>query len=166
MSPRLESHESADLELNAAADSCGLRSPGLGGNLSAEVERGLGHVAEHPEAAEAAEAATLILLTCVTLRVTLGRWSGHLRTSRRSSSGWPARWADCRPISSDGLFESFRQIDATDQLDSLRVPPGNHLHALEGDRAGQHSISVNDQWRICFRFQEGDAYDVEVCDCH
>jgi toxin HigB-1 len=57
-------------------------------------------------------------------------------------------------------------IDAADHVETLRVPPGNRLHALEGDRAGQHSISVNDQWRICFRFEEGDAYDVEVCDYH
>jgi proteic killer suppression protein len=48
----------------------------------------------------------------------------------------------------------------------LRVPPGNRLHALRDDRAGQHSISVNDQWRICFRFEEGDAHDVEFCDYH
>jgi proteic killer suppression protein len=51
-------------------------------------------------------------------------------------------------------------------IESLRVPPGNRLHALEGDRAGQHSISINDQWRICLLFQDGDAYDVEVCDYH
>lgn len=57
-------------------------------------------------------------------------------------------------------------IDAADRVETLRVPPGNRLHALEGARAGQHSISVNDQWRICFRFEEGDAYDVEVCDYH
>jgi proteic killer suppression protein len=43
---------------------------------------------------------------------------------------------------------------------------GNRLHALEGDRKGQYSISINDQWRICFRFVDGDAYDVEVCDYH
>ena len=57
-------------------------------------------------------------------------------------------------------------IDAAAQVDVLRVPPGNRLHALEGDRAGQHSVSVNDQWRICFRFEDGDAYDVEICDYH
>jgi len=44
--------------------------------------------------------------------------------------------------------------------------PGKRLHALEGDRKGQCSISINDQWRICFRFVDGDAYDVEVCDYH
>jgi len=52
------------------------------------------------------------------------------------------------------------------RLEDLRVPPGNRLHALEGDREGQHSISINDQWRICFRFEAGDVYDVEVCDYH
>ena len=57
-------------------------------------------------------------------------------------------------------------IDATDQLESLRVPPGNRLHALEGGRTGQHSIPVNDQWRVCFRFEDGDAFDVEICDYH
>jgi proteic killer suppression protein len=57
-------------------------------------------------------------------------------------------------------------INLATQLDDLRVPPGNLLHALEGDRKGQYSISINDQWRICFRFIDGDAYDVEVCDYH
>ena len=57
-------------------------------------------------------------------------------------------------------------IDLATRLDDLKVPPGNCLHALQGDRKGQHSISINDQWRICFRFVDGDAYDVEVCDYH
>lgn len=57
-------------------------------------------------------------------------------------------------------------IDLATRLDDLKVPPGNRLHALEGDRKGQYSISVNDQWRICFRFVDGDAYDVEFCDYH
>ena len=57
-------------------------------------------------------------------------------------------------------------IDAAQRIEDLRTPPGNRLHALQGDRAGQHSISVNDQWRICFTFEDGDAYDVELCDYH
>lgn len=57
-------------------------------------------------------------------------------------------------------------VDLATNLDDLRVPPGNRRHALAGDRKGQHSISVNDQWRICFRFVDGDAYDVEFCDHH
>ena len=57
-------------------------------------------------------------------------------------------------------------IDLAACLDDLKVPPGNRLHELERDRNGQHSISVNDQWRICFRFANGDAYDVEITDYH
>ena len=51
-------------------------------------------------------------------------------------------------------------------LNDLKVPPSNRLHALEGERNGQHSISINNQWRICFRFKENDAYDVEITDYH
>ena len=51
-------------------------------------------------------------------------------------------------------------------LNDLRVPPSNRLHALKGDRQGQYSISVNEQWRICFRFVDSDAYDVEITDYH
>jgi len=57
-------------------------------------------------------------------------------------------------------------VDLATRLDDLRVPPGNRLHELERDRAGQHSIAINDQWRICFRFVDGDAYDVEITDYH
>ena len=51
-------------------------------------------------------------------------------------------------------------------LDDLRIPPANRLEVLKGDRKGQHSIRVNDQFRICFRWQDGDAYDVEIVDYH
>ena len=57
-------------------------------------------------------------------------------------------------------------VDLATSLDDLRVPPGNRLHALKDDRKGQHAISINDQWRICFRFVDGDAYEVGVCDYH
>ena len=57
-------------------------------------------------------------------------------------------------------------IDLAAPLDDLQIPPGNRLHALNADRKGQHSIGVNDQWRICFRFVDGDAYDVEIRDYH
>lgn len=62
-----------------------------------------------------------------------------------------------------------RKIDALRaamKLDDLRAPPGNRLEALSGDRAGQHSIRVNDQWRICFRWTERGAEDVEITDYH
>lgn len=57
-------------------------------------------------------------------------------------------------------------VNLAEQLDDLKVPPGNRLHSLSGDRQGQYAISINAQWRICFYFEDGDAYDVEVCDYH
>lgn len=57
-------------------------------------------------------------------------------------------------------------VDLATRLEDLKVPPGNRLHALRGDRKGQHAIAINSQWRICFRFVDGDSYDVEVCDYH
>lgn len=58
------------------------------------------------------------------------------------------------------------QLDAASSLDDLRIPPVNRLEALKGSRSGQHSIRINDQWRICFRWNEGEALDVEICDYH
>lgn len=52
------------------------------------------------------------------------------------------------------------------KLDDLRVPPGNRLEALRGDRKGQHSVRINDRWRVCFRWSKGNAYDVEIVDYH
>ena len=60
----------------------------------------------------------------------------------------------------------LEQLHAATILDTLRVPPGNRLEALSGDRAGQHSIRINDQWRICFVWREGNASDVEIVDYH
>jgi proteic killer suppression protein len=57
-------------------------------------------------------------------------------------------------------------IDAAPDLNSLRVPPANRLEALKGDRKGQHSIRINQQWRICFRWKDGNAWDVEIVDYH
>ena len=57
-------------------------------------------------------------------------------------------------------------LDAAEVLSDLRVPPGNRLEKLVGDRAGQHSIRINDQWRICFRWRDGEATDVEIVDYH
>ena len=60
----------------------------------------------------------------------------------------------------------LRQLEIADRLGDLRVPPGNRLEALRGDRAGQHSIRVNDQFRVCFRWARGGAEDVEIVDYH
>ena len=64
------------------------------------------------------------------------------------------------------MLRKLVAIDAAEALEDLRVPPGNRLEKLKGDRSGQHSIRVNDQWRICFRWKEGDAYEVEIVDYH
>lgn len=58
------------------------------------------------------------------------------------------------------------RIDAAVRLDDLRVPPSHRLEALRGDRKGQYSIRINDQWRICFRWENGNALDVEIVDYH
>ena len=63
-------------------------------------------------------------------------------------------------------LRKLRQLDAAVTLDDLRVPPGNRLEKLRGDRRGQHSIRLNDQWRVCFRWAGADAHDVEIVDYH
>lgn len=60
----------------------------------------------------------------------------------------------------------LRQLEIADRLDDLRVPPGNRLEALKGNRAGQHSIRINEQWRVCFRWTSAGAKDVEIVDYH
>ncbi|HYF18793.1 MAG TPA: type II toxin-antitoxin system RelE/ParE family toxin [Ramlibacter sp.] len=60
----------------------------------------------------------------------------------------------------------LQMLDAAATLDFLRSPPGNRLEALVGDRAGQHSIRINDQWRVCFRWTDLGPEDVEICDYH
>jgi proteic killer suppression protein len=63
-------------------------------------------------------------------------------------------------------LRKLRQIDASTELRELASPPGNRLEASHGNRKGQHSIRINDQWRICFVWREGDAYEVEITDYH
>jgi toxin HigB-1 len=63
-------------------------------------------------------------------------------------------------------LRKLEYLDLATSLADLKVPPSNRLHKLERNRAGQYSISINDQWRICFRFQDGDAHDVEITDYH
>ena len=60
----------------------------------------------------------------------------------------------------------LRQLEIANRLDDLRVPPGNHLEALKGNRSGQHSIRVNDQWRVCFCWTDAGAEEVEIVDYH
>lgn len=85
------------------------------------------------------------------------------RTEQLSSGHAP------RGIAPDVVKRAIRKLfllDTVTRLEDLRVPPGNPLEALKGDRAGQHSIRINDQWRLCFVWRDGHAYDVEFCDYH
>lgn len=72
------------------------------------------------------------------------------------------RFANIRAVAERKLAMLHRST----RLDDLRIPPNNRLEALRGDRSGQYSIRINDQWRVCFRFLDGDAYDVEIVDYH
>jgi proteic killer suppression protein len=63
-------------------------------------------------------------------------------------------------------WKKLAMLDAAERLDDLRVPPGNRLEKLSGNREGEYSIRINDQWRICFRWREGNAYGVEIADYH
>jgi len=65
-----------------------------------------------------------------------------------------------------GAIRKLDRLHVVEELSDLNNPPGNKLHSLSGNRKGQYSISINDQWRICFRFEDGNAYDVEICDYH
>ncbi|HUU36678.1 MAG TPA: type II toxin-antitoxin system RelE/ParE family toxin [Candidatus Desulfaltia sp.] len=75
----------------------------------------------------------------------------------------------CRGLSPDVQRAAYRKLvilEAAGALSDLRIPPGNRLEKLSGDRAGQHGIRVNDRWRICFVWKQDDAYDVEIADYH
>ncbi len=85
--------------------------------------------------------------------------------------------ADVEDLFNDLLVPRFRAFERqarrkllylhrARRLDDLRVPPGNRLEALRGDRRGQHSIRINDQWRICFKWEDGNALEVEIADYH
>lgn len=74
-----------------------------------------------------------------------------------------------RKLSTDiqrAALRKLRLLDAATSIEDLRVPPGNRLEKLSGSRAGQHSIRINDQWRVCFRWMDGDALGVEIVDYH
>jgi proteic killer suppression protein len=87
------------------------------------------------------------------------------------------RCRDTEALARDECVRRFRAVErqarrklemlaSAARLDDLRSPPGNRLEALKGSRVGQHSIRINDQWRICFRWAEGNAYEVEITDYH
>jgi proteic killer suppression protein len=78
---------------------------------------------------------------------------------RRRSARLPH---DIQPVA----LRKLRMLNRAVTLNDLRIPPANRLEKLRGDRAGQYSIRINDRWRICFAWQDGDAHDVEIVDYH
>lgn len=72
------------------------------------------------------------------------------------------RFANIRAV----VERKLQMLHRATRLEDLRIPPANRLEALRGDRAGQWSIRVNEQWRLCFRFENGNAFDVEIVDYH
>lgn len=73
-----------------------------------------------------------------------------------------ARWANVERVA----LRKLTQLEISARLDDLRIPAGNRLELLRGDRAGQHSIRINDQWRLCFVWRPDGAHDVEIVDYH
>lgn len=72
------------------------------------------------------------------------------------------RWVNIEKV----VMRKLAMLNRAGRLEDLRIPPANHLEALKGDRAGQHSIRINGQFRLCFVWRRGDAYDVDIVDCH
>jgi toxin HigB-1 len=83
-------------------------------------------------------------------------------TERLWRAGTCRRWKQIEAIA----LKRLAMLAAATQLSDLRVPPGNRLEALAGDRVGQHSIRINDQWRLCFRWTPAGVQDVEIVDYH
>lgn len=86
------------------------------------------------------------------------------REAEKLWAGTPSR--KLPPAIQQVARRKLRMLNAAAVLDDLRIPPANRLEALRSDRKGQHSIRINDQWRICFRWKGGDAHDVEIVDYH
>ncbi|MCW0000327.1 type II toxin-antitoxin system RelE/ParE family toxin [Pararhizobium sp. YC-54] len=86
---------------------------------------------------------------------------------RETESIWTGRRSRRLPGEIQAIaLRKLRLINAAASLNDLRIPPGNRLEMLKGNRSGLHSIRINDQWRICFTWQEGEANDVEITDYH
>lgn len=86
-----------------------------------------------------------------------------IETERLYTSGKSKRFP---PDILKRAIKRLTQLDAAVVVEDLRMPPSNHLEVLSGNRAGQWSIRINDQWRVCFQFKNGEAYDVEIIDYH
>ncbi len=87
--------------------------------------------------------------------------------NRESEKIWQGiRSRKLPPDIQERALRKLRQLEASANLDDLRIPPGNRLEALSGDRVGQYSIRITKQWRLCFIWENGNAYQVEIVDYH
>jgi hypothetical protein len=93
-------------------------------------------------------------------------WSGASGIETRNGCSDVSPFASFPRTCTAWPCASWRSWDAATSLEDLRIPPGNRREKLTGDRTGQHSIRINERWRVCFRWKEGDAYDVEIVDYH
>lgn len=92
-----------------------------------------------------------------------------IKSFRNQDTGKVFRRQFVKRFSQDAQIAAYRKLvilDAAETLSELRIPPGNRLEKLSGNRDGEHSIRVNEQWRVCFKWNKGDAYDVEIVDYH
>ena len=107
-------------------------------------------------------------LTCISRNIILSVAVIKTFADQNSKTFWETGKSPKWPPASlrKAAKRKLTMIDAATQLGDLRSPPGNRLHALEGNRTGQHAISINDQYRVCFRWKDGAVYDVEITDYH
>jgi toxin HigB-1 len=87
--------------------------------------------------------------------------------STETAAIWEGRRSRKLPFEiQSAALRNLRLLNNAKRLEDLRVPPGNRLETLRGERQGQHSIRINDQWRICFEWKQGHAHQIEIVDCH
>ncbi|MCX5804334.1 MAG: type II toxin-antitoxin system RelE/ParE family toxin [Proteobacteria bacterium] len=87
--------------------------------------------------------------------------------SKETEKIWKGKASKALPLDiQHGARRKLRILNNANDLNDIRIPPANHLEALKGNRKGQHSVRINDQWRICFRWFMGDCFNVEIVDYH
>ena len=116
-----------------------------------------------PTASRGYAAQNLIALYCISIYYIIMIKSYRCRDTERLANNYRVE----RFMAFERIAQrKLAQLKAAETLEILRIPPGNRLEALKGDRKGQYSIRINGQWRLCFRFNNGHAYDVEIADYH
>ncbi len=87
--------------------------------------------------------------------------------SKEAEKIWDGEFSKKLPTDIQKIMRrKLRMLNNSTELNDLKIPPSNNLEPLKGDRKGQHSIKVNDQWRICFEWKDGDCYNIEIVDYH